>query len=165
MMRRLTLIQWAGAGSAALLLAALGFQMIGYAPCHLCILQRWPHLVAVLVAAVIIVTGWRSSLAPLGMMAAAVATVLAVYHTGVERDWWEGPASCAGGLANLANLSAVDLMAKIEAAPVIRCDEISWSFLSLSMASWNAIFSALLTAIWAVAIIRARGKPAPRGSF
>ena len=38
----------AGAGSAFLLLAALAFQAAGYAPCELCILQRWPHVAAAL---------------------------------------------------------------------------------------------------------------------
>ena len=35
---------------AALLIAALGFQAVGYAPCELCILQRWPHVAAIAVA-------------------------------------------------------------------------------------------------------------------
>ncbi|PJA60406.1 MAG: disulfide bond formation protein B, partial [Rhodobacterales bacterium CG_4_9_14_3_um_filter_71_31] len=34
----------AAAGSAATLLAALGFQFIGgLAPCEMCLWQRWPH--------------------------------------------------------------------------------------------------------------------------
>ena len=45
----------AAAGSAALLIAALGFQALGYAPCELCILQRWPHLAAVITGLLI----WR----------------------------------------------------------------------------------------------------------
>ena len=53
----------AGAGSALLLLAALGFQAAGYAPCELCILQRWPHLAAAIVAGLIWLLGWRRWLA------------------------------------------------------------------------------------------------------
>ncbi|MDN5569462.1 MAG: disulfide bond formation protein B, partial [Paracoccus sp. (in: a-proteobacteria)] len=48
----------AGAGSAALLIAALGFQAAGYMPCELCILQRWPHVAAVALAALVWLTGW-----------------------------------------------------------------------------------------------------------
>lgn len=149
----------AGSGSAILLLAAFTFQMLGYAPCHLCILQRWPHLIAVLIAVLIGFTGWHRGLALIGLVAAGVATGLAVYHSGVELGWWEGPVSCTGGLSNLAELSASDLMAKIEASPVVRCDEISWRFTGLSMANWNAILSAVLTVIWAVAVFRPRQTP------
>ena len=37
----------AAAGSAALLAGAFFFQARGYAPCELCLLQRWPHAAAV----------------------------------------------------------------------------------------------------------------------
>ena len=30
------------------------------------------------------------------------------------------------------------------AAPMVRCDEIQWSWLGISMAGWNAILSLLL---------------------
>lgn len=148
-MRGLRLGLMAGAGSAALLIAALGFQATGYAPCELCILQRWPHLAAVIVAALLWLTGRVRLFAILGMAAAAVATGLAIYHTGVEIGWWPGPAHCSGGVGDIARLSTQDLMAKLQAAPVVRCDEVAWSFLGLSMAGWNALFSAGLTLIWA----------------
>lgn len=144
----------AGAGSAALLLAALGFQAAGYAPCELCILQRWPHLAAVIIAGVVWLTGRNRSLAILGVFAAAVAASIAVYHAGVELAWWKGPAACSGGIGSIANISAADLMAKIQSVPVVRCDEISWSFLGMSMAAWNAAFSAVLVMIWQMAARR-----------
>lgn len=141
----------AGAGSAALLIAALGFQAAGYAPCELCILQRWPHLAAAIIAALLWMTGRVRAFAILGMAAAAVATGLAIYHTGVEIGWWAGPAHCSGGLGDIARMSTQDLMSKLQTAPVVRCDEVAWSFLGLSMAAWNALVSAGLTVIWAMA--------------
>lgn len=144
----------AGAGSAALLLGALGFQWLGYAPCELCILQRWPHVAAVIIAALIVVTGRVRGLAILGLIAAIIACGLGIYHSGVEMALWEGPTHCSGGLGNIGNLSTADLMAQLEAAPVVRCTEVSWSFLGLSMASWNAICSAVLVVIWAIALRR-----------
>ena len=37
----------AAGGSLALLLGAFGFQALGYAPCKLCLWQRWPHGAAI----------------------------------------------------------------------------------------------------------------------
>lgn len=152
----------AGAASAGLLLAALAFQAMGYAPCDLCILQRWPHLAAVVIAAAGWLLGGPRALAVAGGAAAAVAFGLAAYHSGIEWGWWAGPSSCTGA-ADIAGLSVQDLLAKIEAAPVVRCDEVQWRLLGLSMAAWNALASAGLTVVWAVAAGRARlrlGQPA-----
>lgn len=144
------LIALAGAGSAALLLGALGFQAIGYAPCDLCILQRWPHLAAAVIALAAVLTGGLRLWAWAGALAAALATGLAVYHSGVEWGFWTGPASCTAA-ADIGSLSVQDLMRKIEAAPVTRCDEVAWRFLGLSMAVWNALISAGLTVLWLLA--------------
>lgn len=134
-----------------MLLAALGFQAAGYAPCELCILQRWPHLAAVVIAGLIWLTGLNRPLAILGAMAALVAMGLGIYHTGVELAWWQGPSACSGSISDIAGMSAADLMAKIQTAPVVRCTEIVWSFLGLSMAAWNAICSAGLAIVWGMA--------------
>ncbi|CAM3149321.1 disulfide bond formation protein B [Paracoccus nototheniae] len=147
--RQLSLI--AGAGSALLLIAALGFQAAGYAPCELCILQRWPHVAAVAVAALVWLTGQVRSLAVLGMIAAGAAAGVALYHVGVEMTWWAGPSHCSGGVGDLSRLSTQDLMTRLQSAPVVRCDEVAWSFLGVSMAGWNALLSAGLAGLWAMA--------------
>lgn len=133
------------AGSAGLLLGALAFQYIGgMAPCALCIWQRWPHVVALVAGLGLVLSGpW----ALLGALGAALSGAIGVYHTGVERRWWEGPASCTSG-GDLSGLSAQQLLDQILAAPVVRCDDVAWEMLGLSMASWNAILSFGLAALW-----------------
>lgn len=150
----------AGAGSALLLAGALSFQQLGYAPCELCILQRWPHLAAAIIGGLIAVLGWRRWLALLGLAAILTAFGLAVYHTGVEMRVWAGPQHCSGGISGLASMSTQDLMSALETAPVVRCDTVAWSLLGISMAGWNAICSALLAALWAAS---ARGRKRVRG--
>lgn len=150
-----TLALLAGAGSAGLLIAALGFQAVGYAPCELCILQRWPHVAAVAIAGLIWLTGRVRLLAMLGMIAAGTAMGLALYHTGVEMKLWAGPSQCSGTIGSLATMSPAELMERLQSAPVVRCDEVAWRFLGLSMAGWNAVLSAGLAMVWGVAARRA----------
>lgn len=149
----------AGAGSAALLIGALGFQAAGYVPCELCILQRWPHVAAVAIAVLLWLTGRVRLFAVLGMAAAAVAAGLAFYHTGVEIGWWAGPAHCSGGVGDIAQLSPRAALERLQGTAVVRCDEVAWSFLGLSMAGWNAVFSAGLAVIWGLAATRAADGP------
>ena len=150
-----TLALAAAAASGLLLLAALGFQAAGYRPCELCLLQRWPHLAALLVGAVVLLAGYRPLWAGLGMVAAAVATGLALYHTGVELHWWPGPAACSGGLGDIGAVSASDLVNRIRSSQVVRCDQPALLIFGLSMAAWNAIASAGLTVLWGLSAARA----------
>ncbi|MCC5959511.1 MAG: disulfide bond formation protein B [Rhodobacteraceae bacterium] len=134
------------AGSLGLLLGALAFQYIGgMAPCALCIWQRWPHLVALLGAGALVLPGPYFAL--IGAAGAATSGAIGVYHTGVERAWWDGPSSCSAG-GNLSGMSAQELLDQIMAAPVVRCDEVPWEMLGLSMASWNAVLSFGIAALW-----------------
>ncbi|WP_404811389.1 disulfide bond formation protein B [Gemmobacter serpentinus] len=137
----------AASGSAALLLAALAFQYLGgLAPCQLCIWQRWPHLVAVLIGLLIAATGWRP-LAVLGGLAALTSAGIGLFHVGVEQKWWEGLASCTGG--SLQGISATDLLnPAVNVAQVVRCDAIAWQMFGISMAGWNVIISVALALIW-----------------
>lgn len=139
----------AGAGSAAVLVAALAYQYLGgLAPCPMCIWQRWPHLVAIVLAGLAVTVLWRGHrvVALAGAAAMAVAAGLGVFHTGVERAWWEGPSTCTA--ADPGSMNASDLLDQLLVTEVVRCDEVVWDFLGLSMASWNALLSLGLASIW-----------------
>ena len=147
---RRTLIGLATLGSMALLGGAFFFQFLGYAPCKMCLWQRWPHAAAILIGGAAMVLGGERLLAWLGAAAALVTGGIGLYHTGVERDWWEGPTSCSGGgngldMGNLLSTAGND---------VVMCDQVTWQFLSLSMASWNAIVSFALVLLWIFAATR-----------
>ena len=144
-MTRQTLIRLAAFGSFALLAAAYIFQAFGYAPCQMCYWQRWPHFAAlgIGVAAIFIPARiWPY----LGALAAATTSGIGLYHTGVERDWWQGPTSCTGGALDLTS----DLLSTT-GPRLILCDQVSWELFTLSMASWNALFSAVLVLVWLAA--------------
>jgi len=150
MTRRTRLILFAMAGSLAALLGAFAFQYIGgLAPCHLCLLQRWPHAAAIGIGLLALALPGR--LLPLAGAAAALTTAgIGLYHTGVERLWWAGPTSCSAG--SIAGVSVKDLLdPTVAVAPVVRCDQVAWQMLGLSMASWNALFSLGLVLIWLLA--------------
>ncbi len=151
-MSRNRLILLAAGGSALMLLAAMAFQHLGgMAPCKLCIWQRWPHAVAVGIGLGAMLMAGR--LLPLsGALAALITAAFGLYHTGVEKGWWEGPTSCSSG--GLGDLSATELFDQIMAAPLVRCDEVVWQMLGLSMASWNAVVSLGLATLWLIAARR-----------
>ncbi|MCT8328759.1 disulfide bond formation protein B [Albidovulum sediminis] len=150
-MTQRNLILLAGLGSLLLLGGAFVFQALGYAPCKLCLWQRWPHAVAIVLAGLSLIVAHRA-LPWLGAAAAATTGAIGVFHAGVELKWWEGPTTCTSGA--VGGMSVDDLLAQINAAPLIRCDEIAWSLFGVSMAGWNAILSFALAALWVAAATR-----------
>lgn len=146
-----TLALLAAAGSLALLGGAFVFQALGYAPCKLCLWQRWPHAVAIGVGALVVLTGWRG-LAWAGALAALTTAALGFYHSGIERGIFAGPDSCTS--SGVSGLSPDELMSQILNAPLVRCDEVAWSLLGLSMASWNGILSLVVAVLWVAAARR-----------
>jgi disulfide bond formation protein DsbB len=136
----------AASGSAALLGGAYVFQFFGYPPCAMCLWQRWPHGAAIIIGLLALMFPARI-LAALGALAAATTAGIGLYHTGVEKDWWEGPTSCTGS-GGLDGLALDQLLPSSDGPALVLCDQVSWQFLTLSMATWNAAFSFLLVLIW-----------------
>ena len=145
----------AATGSLLLLSGAWFFQALGYAPCTMCIWQRYPHGIAIGIGLLVLVGLRYRAVYLLGAAAAVATAALGFYHTGVERDWWEGPTTCSGGGGDMANMTADQLLSTTEPLNMVLCDEVVWEFLTLSMASWNAILSLVITALWIGAIVAA----------
>jgi disulfide bond formation protein DsbB len=126
-----------------LLGGALGSQYFGgLHPCEMCYWQRYPHAAAI-VLAMLAFTGPAESarsrmLTLLAAAAIAGSGAIGVYHAGVEAKIFEGMTTCT---ATGKGLSAADLLEQIRHAPVVRCDEVQFRFLGISMAGWNAILS------------------------
>jgi disulfide bond formation protein DsbB len=144
----------AGLGSLGLLIGALLFQYVGdMAPCKMCYWQRYPHVGAIVIAGIILITG-IGVFAVLGLLSALITAGIGGFHAGVEQGWWEGPQSCTS--ASIVNLSTEELFAQIMSAPMVRCDEIPWQMFGLSMAGWNMVVSICLAVLWTIAIKQQR---------
>ncbi len=128
---------------AALLGGALGSQYWGgLVPCEMCYWQRWPHAAAILLAALAFTAPAESPRARMLTLAAAAAIAISgligVYHAGVELGIFEGLTTCS---SMTAAGSPQDALNSILKAPLIRCDQVQFSFLGVSMAGWNALLS------------------------
>jgi disulfide bond formation protein DsbB len=153
---RRTLIAIAAAGSAALLAAAFAFQYLGgLLPCAMCLWQRWPHAAAIALGAAGVALP-SALVAVAGGLAMLGNAGIALYHTGVERDWWQGPTSCSGGGGDIGAMDMADLLNPEVGSAIVMCDEVAWEMLGLSMASWNGLASLALAVIWIAAALRPR---------
>ena len=129
-----------GAISASLYAGALWFQYFGgLMPCSLCLWQRWPHIIIVLLAVIALFARMPRLILSAIAITGAISVILATYHAGVEWQLWSGPGGCTANLTNSGDLTS--LTDSLLSKSVVRCDEVAWSFLGLSMAGWNSLFS------------------------
>jgi disulfide bond formation protein DsbB len=126
----------------ALLGGALGSQYLGgLTPCEMCYWQRYPHAAAILLAGLAFtgtaVSARSRGLTRLAALAIAISGAIGVYHAGVELGVFEGITTCT----TTATGSGAELLKEIMNAPLVRCDQVQFSFIGISMAGWNAILS------------------------
>ena len=146
--------------AAAILAGAWFIQLVlGIQPCELCLAQRYAYYLVVPLAALIAIAAAkdapRSALVA-GLAVIALATLgnagLAAYHSGVEWGFWQGPTACTGPVGNLG--SAGNLLERLDTVKVVRCDEVQWKFLGLSLAGYNVLISLAMAAIAAWGAVR-----------
>jgi len=127
----------------ALLAGAFGSQYFGgLYPCEMCWWQRYAHFAALVFAVPAFLFPARSgpsrTLVLLAALAIAVSGGIAIYHAGVEAKIFEGFTQCT---ARSKSGSTADLLREITHAPLVRCDEVQFRFLGITLAGWNAILS------------------------
>jgi disulfide bond formation protein DsbB len=145
---------------AALTLAgAWFFQLVlDIRPCPLCLEQRYAYYLAMPLGALV---AWAAAKhAPRAMTVAGLALLalaalanawLGGYHAGVEWGFWQGPTECSGPVLDLGR--AGSLFDNLDKVKVIRCDEVQWRFLGLSLAGYNVLISLAMAAlaVWGIA--------------
>ncbi len=128
-------------------------------PCPLCLEQRYAYYLAVPLGALIAFAAFRD--APRAVLVAGLAVLalavlanagLGTYHAGVEWGFWKGPTECTGPVLDLGK--AGNLLQHLDTVKVIRCDEVQWRFLGISLAGYNVLISLLMAAIAAWGIAR-----------
>ena len=128
---------------AALLAGAYGSEIWGgLFPCEMCWWQRYAHFAA-LALGLLALAGARlpdrgRSLVWLAALAILTSGGIGAYHAGVEAGVFEGFTQCTSAAGGG---SPADMLKSILDAPLIRCDQVQFEFLGISMAGWNAIIS------------------------
>ena len=145
--------------AAATLAGAWFFQLVlDIRPCPLCLEQRYAYYLALPLGALVAFAAMRGAPRPVLLAGLAILVLAALgnawlggYHAGVEWGLWQGPTDCTGEIGNLG--SAGNLLERLDTVKVIRCDEVQWRFLGLSLAGYNVLISLLMAAIAAWGIV------------
>ena len=139
--------------AAATLAGAWFFQLVlDIRPCPLCLEQRYAYYLALPLAALVAFLAARGAprqVLMAGFVILLIATLanawLGGYHAGVEWQFWPGPTDCSGPLVDFGKTG--NLLEQLDKVKVVRCDEVQWRFLGLSLAGYNVLVSLFLAAV------------------
>ena len=120
---------------------------LGHKPCKLCLYQRYPYYISILLLTSIFVLkkNIRIHFLLLSIVSFLGATV-AFYHFGIEQGFFEESTVCE--TKNLNQLMSKEDLLKQLKQNTISCKDVTFRFLGLSLASINTIFSLILSCIF-----------------
>ena len=115
-------------------------EIFGFEPCDLCLKQRWPWYISLVLAIVpnFIFQHKNSIFLLLISLLLFLGAVFAGWHAGIEWNLWEGPKTCVTQTIDYSN----NLLEKLKStSPVPQCNQASFRVLGLSLAGYNFLIS------------------------
>lgn len=157
---KLTPLHWLmamAAFSAALLGGAFvgqyGFDLY---PCELCLYQRYPYaaIIVLAIAALWMPVRMQRAAAWVCVLFLAVDAGIAIYHTGVEFQWFPGPTACSSASGGERTLE--EIRAALLNAPLVSCGQAQAYIFGLSMAAWNALLASAMALLSVLVLTKGR---------
>jgi len=126
-------------------------EFIGFAPCDLCLKQRWAWYLVLIIASIpfIVTINYNKILLLIISIILFCNAIFAGWHAGIEWDLWPGLATCNSSTIFDSN----NLVETLKESSVPVCDDASIRIFGISLAGYNFIVS-LLTSIFVLITLR-----------
>ena len=131
-----------------MILSALIIQYwLGHEPCKLCLYQRIPYFLSMLlIIKILFIKKYEKITLLILFLAFMSSAALAFYHFGIEQGFFNESLVCTAGDIS-KTLSKEELLQQLKQNS-ITCKDISFRILGLSLAAINTIFSLILSVIF-----------------
>ena len=133
--------------SSVLVSAFVIEHQLGYKPCKLCLYERIPYFLSMLLIIKILFIKKYEKITFLILSLVFIGSAaLAFYHFGIEQGFFSESLACVTGDLSKA-LSKEELLEQLKQNS-ISCKDVSFRILGLSLAAINTIFSLVLSVIF-----------------
>ena len=120
---------------------------LGHEPCKLCLYERIPYFLSMLlIIKIIFIKKYEKITLLILFLVFMSSTVLAFYHFGIEQGFFSESLACTSGDLS-KTLSKEELLEQLKQNS-ISCKNVSLRILGLSLAAINTIFSLVLSVIF-----------------
>jgi len=120
---------------------------LGHKPCKLCLYQRYPYFISIiLILNILIIKKYIKLSLLIVALVSLLGSIIAFYHFGIEQGFFNESLVCE--IKNLdPNLSKEDILKQLS-ENLISCKTVTFRLFGLSLASINTIFSFVLFVIF-----------------
>ena len=133
-------------GLASLTLAYFIEHILGHQPCNLCLMQRIPYGLSIIL--VIINYFFRKSekfIILLLILIFSFSFIISFYHFGIEQGFFEESSLC--GLKNASSVITKEELLKQLQEKTVSCKDVTFRFFGFSLTTFNIIISLILVII------------------
>ncbi len=121
--------------------------VLGHEPCNLCLIERIPYLVSlILISLIFIINKFEKVIAGIVLLFFIFGSVVSFYHVGIEQGFFSESLVCDLGSFE-ENISKEDLIKQLQNKSPISCKDVTFRFFGLSLATINTVISIFLSAI------------------
>ena len=133
--------------SFAIISALIVQYWLGHEPCRLCLYERIPYFLSMLlITKIFFIKKYERITLLILFLVFMSSTVLAFYHFGIEQGFFSESLACTTGDLS-KTLSKEELLQQLKQNS-IGCKNVSFRILGLSLAAINTIFSLVLSVIF-----------------
>ena len=129
----------------ALLAAYFIEYILGHQPCNLCLIERIPYILIIIISLIYIFKKNEKIYIILLSLIFISATLISFYHFGIEQGFIEESLVCDLNNEN-KNLTKEELLKELK-EKTISCKDVTFRILGLSLATINTIISLLFSII------------------
>ena len=120
---------------------------LGHEPCKLCIYERIPYFLSILlITKIFFIRGHEKIILLILSLVFIISSILAFYHFGIEQGFFNESLTCTTEYLS-ETLSKEELLEQLK-QNIISCKNVSFKIFGFSLAAINTIFSTVLSVIF-----------------
>ena len=127
--------------------------ILGHEPCNLCKIERIPYIGSLIfISFLVFINRWEKVILSMVFLLFIFGALISIYHVGIEQGIFSESLLCELGL-NSSVQSPDELLKTLKKTP-ISCKEVTFSVFGLSLATFNAFLSIIISYILIKVIIK-----------
>tara|TARA_E500000178_G_C16993497_1_gene742017 strand:+ start:1118 stop:1582 length:465 start_codon:yes stop_codon:yes gene_type:complete len=127
--------------------------ILGHEPCNLCKIERIPYIGSLILGSLIMfLNKWEKIILSIILVLFVFGSIISIYHVGIEQGIFSESLLCELSFNNNIQ-NAEELLKTLKKTP-ISCKDVTFKIFGLSLATFNAVLSILISYILIKMVIK-----------
>ena len=127
--------------------------ILGHEPCNLCKIERIPYIGSLILGSLIMfLNKWEKIILSIILVLFVFGSIISIYHVGIEQGIFSESLLCELSFNN--NIQNTEELLKTLKKTPISCKDVTFKIFGLSLATFNAVLSILISYILIKMVIK-----------